>query len=106
MTRRRLAALTPLVLAACATTVDGPARLAGQQLDAATALYGRWADEIVRDGRSVYIWRRSVQLSNGESRSCELRVSLGFRKTIRSAVLEGFEDACRLYDVRYKTVTR
>jgi hypothetical protein len=100
MTRRLLPALAPIALAACASTANGPARLAGQQLDAATALYGRWADQIERDGRPVYIWRRSVALPNGERRGCELRVTLGFRKTIRSTLLEGFQDACRLYDVR------
>jgi hypothetical protein len=103
---RRLFILAPLALAACATRVDGPTRLMGQQLDAATGLYGPWAAEIERGGRPVYIWRRSVKLSNGENRSCELRVSLGFRKAIRSAVLEGFEDACHLYDVRYENLTR
>jgi hypothetical protein len=102
---RRLLILAPLVLAACATRVDGPTRLRGQQLDAATSLYGPWAAEIERGGRPVYIWRRSVKLSNGESRSCELRVSLGFRQAIRSAELEGFEDACRLYDVHYGMLT-
>jgi hypothetical protein len=100
MTRRHLPVLAPIVLAACASTVTGPARLTGQQLDAATALYGQWADQIERNGRPVYIWRRSVALPSGGLRSCELRVTLGFRKTIRSTLLEGFDDACRLYDVR------
>lgn len=106
MRRPLPAAFVALALAACATTVDGPARLTGQPLDAATALYGDWADRIERNGRPVYIWRRSVELTNGERRTCELRVTLGFRNTINSALVEGFEDACHLYDVRYETTTR
>jgi len=104
--RLAFAVLAAIALAGCATAVHGPARLIGQELDAATALYGPWDDQIDRNGRPVYVWRRSIELANGERRSCELRVTLGFRKTIGSAVTEGFQDACRLYDVRYESVTR
>jgi len=107
MTLRRLsAALAVLPLAACATTVHAPARLVGQPFDAATALYGPWEARIERSRRPVYVWRRSVELADGERRSCELRVTLGFRNTIGTATLEGFQDACRLYDVRYDNLTR
>jgi hypothetical protein len=93
-------------MAACATTIDGPSRLRGEELEAATALYGPWDAELIRHGRPVYIWRRSVALSNGERRVCELRVTLGFRTKIGMATEEGFDEACRLFDVRYETVTR
>jgi hypothetical protein len=107
MTLRRLfAALAVLPLAGCVTTVHAPERLIGQPFDAATALYGPWDARIERGGRPVYVWRRTIELADGERRSCELRVTLGFRNTIGTATLEGFQDACRMYDVRYETVTR
>lgn len=105
MLRPASIALGAGLLAGCATTIHGPTRLIGQELDAATALYGPWAARIDRSGRPVYVWRRSVELSNGERRSCELRVALGFRETIARAWTEGFQDACRLYDVRLDSVT-
>lgn len=103
--KRALAALLGLVLAGCASTVNGPSRLAGQELDAAAALYGPWVDQTTLEGRPLYIWRRSL-MANGQARYCELRVQLGFRKTIRRAFLQGMPDACALFAVRYETLAK
>ena len=105
MTRSSLClALAPLIaLAGCAATVNGPSRLTGQELDAAVALYGDWADQVELDGQPTYIWRRTLIVGD-QPRVCELRVQLGFRKTIRRAFLEGQPDACKLYAVHYETL--
>ena len=90
-------------LSGCAGTVNGPSRLAGQELDAAVALYGAWSDSIELQGQRTYIWRRTL-IANGVPRVCELRVQLGFRQTIRRAFLEGQPEACKLYAVKYEQV--
>jgi len=101
-----LAALALLIpLAGCASTVNGPSRLTGQDLDAAVALYGEWAEQVTLDGQPTYIWRRTL-LVNGQPRVCELRVQLGFRRTISQAFLQGLPDACQLYAVRSESLTK
>lgn len=92
-----LALLT--VLAGCASVVNGPSRLAGQELDAAVALYGDWAEQATIDGETNYIWRRTL-IVDGSPLVCELRVQLGFRNRIRAASMQGQPAACRLYAVR------
>lgn len=92
-------------LAGCASAAGGPSHLTGQQLDAAVALYGPWADEIEFEDRPLYIWRRSF-VQDGSPRYCELRIQLGFRRTIRRAYLQGFPDACRLFAVRYEAAPK
>jgi hypothetical protein len=98
-----LALLIPL--AACASTANGPSRLTGQELDAAVALYGPWAEQIELDGKPLYIWRRRL-IQNGESRYCELRIELGFRQVIRQATMQGLADACKLFAVRSETLSK
>ena len=94
------------MLGGCAgTTINGPSRLAGQELDAAVALYGPWAEEVELEGEPNYIWRRTLIVGD-KPRVCELRVQLGFRRTIRRAFLQGQPDACQLYAVRYEPVTK
>ena len=93
-----------IVLAGCASTVNGPSRLAGQDIDAAVALYGEWAEQITLDGQPTFIWRRTL-LVNGQPRVCELRVQLGFRRTISRAFMQGLPDACQLYAVRSESLT-
>ncbi|WP_165830594.1 hypothetical protein [Phenylobacterium soli] len=100
-----LASALALALGGCASTTSGPSRLTGQELDAAVALYGPWADQVEVKGQTRYIWRRSL-LTNGQSTYCELRVELGFRRTIRRAYLEGFPAACELFAVRYESLTK
>lgn len=102
---RRIALALVLPLAACASTVDGPSRLTGQDLDAAVALYGEWAEAITLDGEPTYIWRRTL-LVDGKPRVCELRVRLGFRRTISRASMEGIPDACQLYAVRSQSLDK
>jgi hypothetical protein len=93
------------VLAACASVADGPSRLAGQELDAAVALYGPWAEQVELAGQPTFIWRRT--LVTGEVRHvCELRVQLGYHRTIRTAVMQGLPDACALYAVRVENLTK
>lgn len=92
-------------LAACASTASGPSHLTGQELDAAVALYGPWAEQIELDGKPLYIWRRRL-IQNGAPRYCELRVELGFRKIIRQATMQGLADACRLFAVRSESLAK
>lgn len=94
-----------LGLGGCATVVNGPTRLMGENLDAATALYGPWTQEIYLQGRTLYIWRRKLITPVGD-RFCEMRVQLGFRQTIARAYLQGFPDACKLFAVRYQPETK
>jgi hypothetical protein len=94
-----------IALAACAGAESGPSRLAGQDLDAAVALYGPWADQVVLDGVTNYIWRRTLVV-DGTPHVCELRVQLGFRSTIRGGALQGLPDACRLYAVHTEALTK
>jgi len=102
--RRLLALAMAIPVAACASSANGPSRLMGQELDAATALYGPWAEEVELNGQEVYIWRRSL-VRNGVAHFCELRVELGFRQTIRSAAMQGLPDACALFAVRTEALT-
>lgn len=83
--------------------MNGPSRLAGQELDAAVSLYGPWVESITLQGQKTYIWRRTL-ITAGEPRVCELRVQLGFRQTISRAFLQGQPEACKLYAVRYEQV--
>jgi hypothetical protein len=92
-------------LCACAAVVNGPSRLAGQELDAAVALYGPWAEQVDLDGETNYIWRRTL-IVDGSPHVCELRLQLGFRTTIRGAAMQGLPDACRLYAVRQETLAK
>ena len=103
--KRLIAVVLPMLLAGCATTVNGPSRLSGQELDAAVALYGEWAEQITLDGEPTYIWRRTLMVE-GKPRVCELRVQLGFRKTISRAFMQGLPDACALYAVRSESLTK
>ncbi|MDE2487402.1 MAG: hypothetical protein KGO51_08390 [Alphaproteobacteria bacterium] len=102
------AALALIILATalggCQTTTTGASRLAGQDLDAAVALYGPWSDEIVLKGRPLYIWRRTL-IANGEPQVCEFRVELGFRRQISRAYMQGVPAACRLYAVKSEMTT-
>jgi hypothetical protein len=99
-----LALAMAIPIAACASTANGPSRLTGQELDAATALYGPWAEQVELKGRQVYIWRRSL-IARGGRHFCELRVELGFRQTIRTASMQGLPDACALFAVRTEALT-
>ena len=102
--KRAITAVALSTLCACASTANGPSRLTGQELDAAVALYGDWVDQVeLEGGRPLYIWRRSL-VRGGSPRYCELRVELGFRRTIRKAYMQGFPDACKLFAVRYEPV--
>jgi hypothetical protein len=87
------------------TTSGGPSRLAGQNLDAAVALYGAWSEQAVISGREVYIWRRTL-VRDGSPAVCELTVELGFRQIIRIANMRGVPDACRLFATRTESLTR
>jgi hypothetical protein len=102
---RLAAALTGLALAlgACATTGsigNGASKLPGQNLDAAVALYGPWTEEITPEGQPMYIWRRTL-VSGEEKKVCELRVTLGFKRTIGDVIIQGQPDACRLFQIKY-----
>lgn len=93
-------------LQGCASAANGgPSRLAGQELDAAVALYGNYVERIELDGGPTYIWRRTLIVGE-QPRVCELRVQLGFRKTIRRAFMQGQPDACQLYAVKYEALTK
>jgi hypothetical protein len=92
-------------LAGCQATVNGPTRLPGQELDAAVGLYGPWADEFEIKGQPVYIWRRTL-VKNGVPEVCELKVELGFRRTIRTASMRGVTEACQLYALRSQALSK
>jgi hypothetical protein len=92
-------------LAGCQSTVLGTSRLVGEDLDAAVALYGPWNEQITLKNRPVYIWRR-VLLTDASPKYCELRVQLGFRRTISSAYMQGVPAACELYAVRSVSATK
>jgi hypothetical protein len=100
-----LAPVLSIALGACASVVNGPSRLAGQELDAAVGLYGPWAEQVELDGQTNYIWRRTLVV-DGVPHVCELRVLLGFRKTIRGSAMQGLPDACRLYAVQSEALTK
>jgi hypothetical protein len=100
-----LALAAPLCACASGGAANGPARLAGQELDAAVALYGPWTEQIDLAGQPTYIWRRTLLV--GEVRHvCELRVQLGYHRTIRTAIMQGLPDACALYAVRTENLTK
>jgi hypothetical protein len=103
--KRWFALAFAIPLSACASVVNGPSRLAGQDLTAAVALYGPWAEQVELDGQINYIWRRTL-IVDGTPHVCELRVQLGFRTTIRGAAMQGLPDACRLYAVREETLAK
>ena len=103
--KRPIVLALAMLLAGCASTVNGPSRLAGQELDAAVALYGEWSEEVTLDGEPTYIWRRTLVASGGPQ-VCELRVQLGFRRTISRAFMQGLPDACKLYAVRSESLTK
>ena len=105
MVRTGMILLLLLAVSACATVVNGPTRLMGENLDAATGLYGPWSEQVDLEGRPMYIWRRKLITPVGD-RFCELRVRLGFRQTIAKAYLQGFPDACKLFAVRYQAQTK
>ena len=96
--------LAAAALAGCQTTVLGTSRLAGQDLDAAVALYGPWSDQIQLKGRQVYIWRRTL-IAAGNPEVCEFRVELGFRRQISRAYMQGVPAACQLYAVKTVAAT-
>lgn len=102
--RHALLLTTILGLAACSTVseVTGDSALSGHDLDAAVGLYGPWEDFVVLDGRPTYIWRRHY-VDQKKNYYCELRVEMGFRRTISRSTMQGFPDACRLFSVRYKS---
>jgi hypothetical protein len=104
---RALAILLPLIwtLAGCQASVNGPSRLAGQELDAAVGLYGPWADQFEIKGQPTYIWRRTL-VRNGAPEVCELKVELGFRQTIRAVSMRGVTEACRLYALRSQALSK
>jgi hypothetical protein len=103
--KRWLVFVLAAALGACASVGNGPARLAGQELDAAVALYGPWTEQIELAGQPTYIWRRTL-VAGDVSHVCELRVQLGFHRTIRTAVMQGLPDACALYAVRVENLTK
>ncbi|WP_334162095.1 hypothetical protein [Phenylobacterium sp.] len=91
-------------LAGCQTLgeVSGGSALSGQELDTAVGLYGPWAEYLVLDGKRTYVWRRHY-VAEDKPYFCELRVEMGFRRTISTSTLQGYPDACRLFAVRYRT---
>jgi hypothetical protein len=98
-----------LALAACATpaAVSGDSRLAGQDIQAAVALYGPWAEEVTLQGQRLYIWRRHFRAAGGASDVyCELRVETGYRTTISRSQMQGFPAACNLFSIRYQSALR
>jgi hypothetical protein len=92
-------------LAGCQTANNGPSRLEGQNLDAATALYGPWAEQVNIRGRPLYIWRRTL-IAAGQPYVCELRLEVGFRGAISRAYLQGVPAACRLFALKEEALTK
>lgn len=110
--RTRLGSRLGLALAAiaglggCATEINGPVKLVGEKLDAATALYGPWNEQFTTpQGRTDFIWRRRLKASNGDF-YCELHVELGFHDTIGQAYTVGIPEACKLFLVRLVPSTK
>lgn len=98
-----LSVLAAGLLGGCVSLVPGEEAVTGQPVDAAVALYGPWAQEALIQGRTVYIWRREViDEKTKVPYVCELRATVGFRRTIASTVLEGYPQACELFSVSYK----
>ena len=89
-----------LLLAACTSVANGASKLPGQNLDAAVALYGPWTEENTPEGQPVYIWRRTL-IAAGDKKVCEMRITLGFRRTIGDVVIQGQPDACKLFAIKY-----
>jgi hypothetical protein len=92
-----------LMLGACAGgggIGNGASKLPGQNLDAAVALYGPWTEEITPEGQPMYIWRRTL-VTGDQKKVCELRVTLGFKRTIGDVIIQGQPEACRLFQIRY-----
>jgi len=92
-----------LVLGACASSTaigNGASKLPGQNLDAAVALYGPWTEEITPEGQPMYIWRRTL-VAGEVKKVCELRITLGFKRTIGDVIIQGQPEACRLFQIRY-----
>lgn len=94
-----------VTLAGCQTLgeVSGGSALSGQELDTAVGLYGPWAEFLVLDGKRTYVWRRQYVADDRKPYFCELRVEMGFRRTISGSTLQGYPEACRLFAVRYRT---
>jgi hypothetical protein len=104
MRRILLIAVLAAGLAACETVSEatGGSSLEGQDLGAAVGIYGPWDDYVILEGKPTYIWRRRYE-ADGQAYYCEMRVEMGFRRTIRGSRMQGFPDACRLFSTQYKT---
>lgn len=89
-----------LLLGACTSVANGASKLPGQNIDAAVALYGPWTEEITPEGPPLYIWRRTL-LVGDEKKVCEMRITLGFRRTIGDVIIQGQPDACKLFAIKY-----
>jgi len=101
---RALGIAALVAVAGCQTVseVGGDSALSGQELDTAVGLYGPWQEFLVLDGKRTYVWRRHY-LAEEKPYFCELRVEMGFRRTISRTFVQGYPEACRLFAVRYRT---
>jgi len=100
---RLLALLLPgALLAGCVTSFEGerPSSLYGQHVDAAVALYGPWQDQMTLAGKRYYLWRRSVETTEGP-RFCELRLEITPKQLIARRLLQGYPEACGLFTAQF-----
>ena len=98
-----------LALAGCATTptVSGESTLSGKDIQMAVNLYGPWDSQMNLDGTSVYVWRRHYTSSDThQDFYCELRVQMGFRRTISSSQMQGYPAACDLFGIKYTSALK
>ncbi|WP_374472398.1 hypothetical protein [Phenylobacterium sp.] len=88
-------------LGGCQTLAPAGAEgaLSGQELDAAVGLYGPWTEYLVLDGKRTYLWRKRYA-GGPQDYYCELRVEMGFRRTISRSFIQGYPQACRLFAAR------
>jgi len=92
-----LAVVAAVSLGGCVThEFPDSSKIYGQNIDAARALYGEYAQQMRLDGKNYYIWRRG-DVSEGEQVYCELWVEVGPKRIIARRFLQGHPVACQLF---------
>ena len=107
--RRVFVICAVLTLAGCATkaVVSGDSTLSGKDIQMAVNLYGPWDSQMTIDDTPMYVWRRHYTASDTKQDFyCELRVQMGFRRTISSSQMQGYPAACDLFGIKYTSTVK
>ena len=73
----------------------------------AVNLYGPWDSQMTIGATPIYVWRRHYTASDTKQEFyCELRVEMGFRRTISSSQMQGYPAACNLFGIKYTSALK